>query len=156
MDLYLAKFDEQFCTPGIMKKLDRKEAGKKRMIKLLKGYNYVSKADIINMEKYANDLLPKVGLSRDEAIESYDYIKECKSKFALNYIKSNHGNTEDDAKKAEQDLIALFRELEMDDYENQDAYIYIKNISRILIEYTELSTALNVQQEKVQILQELN
>lgn len=126
------------------------------MIKLLKDYNCVSKADIINMEKYANDLLPKVGLSRDEAIESYDYIKECKSKFALNYIKSNHGNTEDDAKKAEQDLIALFRELGVDDYENQDAYIYIKNISRILIEYTELSTALNVQQEKVQISQELN
>jgi hypothetical protein len=132
MDLYLAKFDEQFCTPGFMKKLDRKEAGKKRMIKLLKGYNCVSKEDIINMEKYANDLLPKVGLSRDEAIESYDYIKECKSKFALNYIKSNHGNTEDDAKKAEQDLIALFRELEMDDYENQDAYIYIKKYQQDL------------------------
>ena len=110
MEAYLAKFDEQFCTPGLMKKLDRKEAGKKRMIKLVKAYNYVSKTDILNMEKYADELLPKVGLDKEEAAETYLYIGECKSKFALDYIKNNHGNTEEEAKKAEQNLITLFGE----------------------------------------------
>lgn len=132
MDGYLSQFDDIFCTVGLFKKLERTEAGKKRLKKLIEQKPYSTKEDILASEKYMYDLLPNVGLTETDTTDANNYILQKKNEFALQYIKQIQGTTEDDAKEAERKLSELCHELGISDPTSTHAYAYIKELQNQL------------------------
>lgn len=77
---YLADFDKKFCSTGLFKKADRKQAGKDRLLKAMK------KADTSSLEKIEEAfqkmeiLLPKLGLGQEDTTEAAQYLEKKKDK----------------------------------------------------------------------------
>lgn len=77
---YLADFDKKFCSTGLFKKVDRKQAGKDRLLKAMK------KADTSSLEKIEEafqkmeTLLPKLGLGQEDTAEAVQYLEKKKDK----------------------------------------------------------------------------
>lgn len=75
---YLEDFDKKFCKTGLLKTVDRKQAGKDRLLKAMK------KADTSTLEKIGeayksmDELLPKLGLSQEDTAEAVQYLEKQK------------------------------------------------------------------------------
>ena len=106
MEKHLKDFDDLFCTVGLFKKLDRKAAGKERLLKLIKKCDVSAPDKIAEAYRQMEELLPRVGLERGENEETLNYLEKCKDDLALKFVKENQGSTEEDAKEAKAKLIS--------------------------------------------------
>lgn len=76
LDGHLADFEKKFCSTGLFKRVDRKQAGKDRLLKKIK------KADTSTLEKIDDafrlieELMPKLGLEGDETQEAAQYLEK--------------------------------------------------------------------------------
>lgn len=75
---YLADFDKKFCKTGLLKTVDRKQAGKDRLLKAMKKADTSSLEKIDEAYKYMNELLPKLGLSQEDTEEAIQYLEKQK------------------------------------------------------------------------------
>jgi len=113
IEKYLSDFDDLFCTVGLFKKLDRKEAGKERLFKIIKERPVSSPEDIEKAYAYMGELLPKVGLESTETEKTKLYLEGCKDEAALKFVKQNCGITEDDAIAAKEKLIEFCESMQL-------------------------------------------
>lgn len=111
MDEYLKDFDDTFCRIGLLKKADRKTAGKKRLLDRIKGLKPFTIDEIEKAYEQMRELLPKVGLEETEADETLAYLEKCKDNLALAYVKENQGETEEEAIAAKEKMIAYCEEI---------------------------------------------
>lgn len=77
---YLADFDKKFCSTGFLKKVDRKQAGKDRLLKAMKKTDTSSLEKIEDAYKSMEELLPKLGLSQEDTEEAVQYLEKQKDK----------------------------------------------------------------------------
>lgn len=132
MEKYLKDFDDLFCTVGLFKKLDRKAAGKERLLKLIKRCDVSAPDMIAEAYRQMEELLPRVGLERGENEETLNYLEKCKDDLALKFVKENQGSTEEDAKEAKAKLISYCEEIGLTADENR---MCIKYIDRVLADF---------------------
>ena len=132
MEKHLKDFDDLFCTVGLFKKLDRKAAGKERLLKLIKKCDVSAPDKIAEAYRQMEELLPRVGLERGENEETLNYLEKCKDDLALKFVKENQGSTEEDAKEAKAKLISYCAEIGLTADENR---MCIKYIDRVLADF---------------------
>lgn len=113
MEQYLKDFDNMFCTVGLFRKLDRKAAGQERLLKLIKKCDVSAPDKIVEAYKQMEELLPKVGLEKSAIGATLDYLKKSKDELALNYVKENLGATEEEAKRAREQLICYCGDIDL-------------------------------------------
>ena len=77
---YLADFDKKFCTTGLLKKVDRKQAGKDRLLKAMKKADTSSLEKIEEARRSIEELLPKLGLVQEDTAEAVQYLEKQKDK----------------------------------------------------------------------------
>lgn len=73
---YLADFDKKFCTTGFLKKVDRKQAGKDRLLKAMKKADTSSLEKIDEAYKIMEQLLPNLGLAQEDTEEAVQYLEK--------------------------------------------------------------------------------
>lgn len=78
IDRYLADFDKKFCTTGLFKKVDRKQAGKERLLKAMKKADTSSLEKIDEAYRLMEKLLPNLGLSPEDTAETVQYLDKQK------------------------------------------------------------------------------
>lgn len=132
MEKYLKDFDDLFCTVGLFKKLDRKAAGKERLLKLVKKYDVTSPDKIAEAYIQMEELLPKVGLEKGEDEAARKYLEKSKDELALKFVKENMGATEEDAKEAKTKLLSYCESLNLTVSEN---LMCIQYIDKVLADY---------------------
>lgn len=135
MDTYLANFDKLFCTVAL-KTVDRKTAGKHRLLKLIEKMDVYTIEDIQKAYGQMHELLPKVGIEEAEAEETLEYLEECKGDLALEFVKEHQGTTEEDAISAKEKLIAYCDEIELPVNPELKAFQHIdKRLKKFDLEY---------------------
>ncbi len=77
---YLSDFDKKFCTTGLLKKVDRKQAGKDRLLKAMKKADTSSLEKIEEASRSIEELLPKLGLVQEDTAEAVQYLEKQKDK----------------------------------------------------------------------------
>lgn len=77
---YLSDFDKKFCTTGLLKKVDRRQAGKDRLLKAMKKADTSSLEKIEEVRKSMEELLPKLGLVQEDTAEAVQYLEKQKDK----------------------------------------------------------------------------
>lgn len=77
---YLSDFDKKFCTTGLLKKADRKQAGKDRQLKAMKKADTSSLEKIEEASRSMEELLPKLGLSQEDTTEAVQYLEKQRDK----------------------------------------------------------------------------
>jgi len=77
---YLSDFDKKFCTTGLLKKTDRKQAGKDRLLKAMKKADTSSLEKIEEASRSMEELLPKLGLSQEDTTEAVQYLEKQRDK----------------------------------------------------------------------------
>lgn len=77
---YLLDFDKKFCTTGLLKKVDRKQAGKDRLLKAMKRADTSSLEKIEEASRSIEELLPKLGLVKADTDEAVQYLEKQKNK----------------------------------------------------------------------------
>lgn len=77
---YLSDFDKKFCTTGLLKKVDRKQAGKDRLLKAMKKADTSSLEKIEDTSRSMEELLPKLGLTQEDTAEAVQYLEKQKDK----------------------------------------------------------------------------
>ena len=77
---YLSDFDKKFCTTGLLRKVDRKQAGKDRLLKAMKKADTSSLEKIEEVRKSMEELLPKLGLVQEDTAEAVQYLEKQKDK----------------------------------------------------------------------------
>ena len=77
---YLSDFDRKFCTTGLLKKVDRKQAGKDRLLKAMKKVDTASLEKIEEAKRVMMELLPKLGLVQEDTAEAVQYLENRKKK----------------------------------------------------------------------------
>lgn len=128
IDEYIKTFDDKFRTVGL-KTYDRKEAGKKRLLKLTKKGSYSTPEEIKASVSYVEDMLPKVGLSKEEAKESFDYIEQKKDEAAYSFIKKNKDvMTEETAIQTKEKFINYCESIELTYSDNLLGAKYIDGV----------------------------
>lgn len=80
IDGYLTDFDQKFCTTGLFKRVDRKQAGKDRLLKTMKKADTSSLEKIDEASKSMEELLPKLGLVQADTDEVVQYLEKQKNK----------------------------------------------------------------------------
>ncbi len=128
MEKHLKDFDDSFCTVGLFKKLDRKAAGKERLLKLIKKCDVSSPDEIAEAYGKMEELLPKVGLEKGENEEALKYLEKCKDDLALKFVKENQGSTEEDAKEAKQKLLSFCEKIDLTAEESRMCIQYIDKV----------------------------
>lgn len=82
LDQYMSDFNKYFCSTRLFGSVDRKQAGKDRALEYVKTLNFSTleelEADYIKFEAF----LPKVGLTKDEAIEAVKYLEKQRERIA--------------------------------------------------------------------------
>ena len=79
IDKYLSDFDRKFCYMGLLKKGDRKQAGKDKAFKYVKKLDCSSPDKVDEAYKLLAEFLPKVGITLEEASEAVQYLEKKKS-----------------------------------------------------------------------------
>ena len=77
---YLSDFDKKFCTTGLLRKVDRRQAGKDRLLKAMKKADTSSLEKIEETSKNMEELLPKLGLVQEDTAEAVQYPEKQKDK----------------------------------------------------------------------------
>ena len=77
---YLSDFDKKFCTTGLLRKVDRKQARKDRLLKAMKKADTSSLEKIEEVRKSMEELLPKLGLVQEDTAEAVQYLEKQKDK----------------------------------------------------------------------------
>ena len=80
LDGYLSDFDKKFCTTGLLRKVDRKQAGKDRLLKAMKKADTSSLEKIEEAKRSIEELLPKLGLVQEDTAEAVQYLEKQKDK----------------------------------------------------------------------------
>lgn len=80
IDRYLTDFERRFCTTGLFKKVDSKQAGKDRLLKAIKKADTSSLEKIEEARKSMAELLPKLGLVQADTNEVVEYLEKQKNK----------------------------------------------------------------------------
>lgn len=80
IDGYLSDFDKKFCTTGLLKKVDRKQAGKDRLLKAMKKADTSSLEKIEEASRSMEELLPKLGLVPEDTAEAVQYLEKQRDK----------------------------------------------------------------------------
>lgn len=75
---YLADFDKKFCKTGLLKTVDRKQAGKDRLLKAMKKADTSTLEKIEEAYKSMDEFLPKLGLSQEDTAEAVQYLEKQK------------------------------------------------------------------------------
>lgn len=76
LDGYLTDFEKKFCSTGLFKRVDRKQAGKDRLLKLLKKTDTSTLEKIDDAFRLMEELMPKLGLEHDETQEAAQYLEK--------------------------------------------------------------------------------
>lgn len=79
IEKYLADFDRKFCSVGLFKKVDRKQAGRDRALKYVKKLDCSSPDKVAEAYRMLEEFLPKVGITLEEAVEAVQYLEKKKS-----------------------------------------------------------------------------
>lgn len=79
LNKYLADFVEVFCQISLFKKGSRKEAAIAKALKFVKGERTDSTIDVENVRTKLVELLPKLGLEREEVAEAEKYLDDRKN-----------------------------------------------------------------------------
>ena len=132
INAYLADFDKKFCSMGLFKSGNRKEAGQERLFNLVKKHDVSSPEEIDKAYDYMRSLLPKVGLEENEAEKAIQYLQSCKDELALLFIKANRGTTEDEAIAAKQELLKYCEQIGLEVDENCKC---MKYINKLLVDF---------------------
>lgn len=132
INAYLADFDKKFCSMGLFKSGNRKEAGQERLLNLVKKHDVSSPEEIDKAYDYMRSLLPKVGLEENEAEKTIQYLQSCKDELALLFIKANRGTTEEEAIAAKQELIKYCEQIGLEVDENCKC---MKYINKLLVDF---------------------
>lgn len=132
INVYLADFDKKFCSMGLFKSGNRKEAGQERLLNLVKKHDVSSPEEIDKAYDYMRSLLPKVGLEENEAEKTIQYLQSCKDELALLFIKANRGTTEEEAIAAKQELIKYCEQIGLEVDENCKC---MKYINKLLVDF---------------------
>lgn len=77
---YLSDFDKKFCTTGLLKKVDRRQAGKDRLLKAMKKADTSSLEKIEEASRSMEELLPRLGLTQEDTVEAVQYLEKQKDK----------------------------------------------------------------------------
>lgn len=78
IDRYLEDFDKKFCSTGVFKKVDRKQAGKDRLLKAMKKADTSSLEKIEEAHRKMEELLPNLGLNQEDTAEAIQYLEKQK------------------------------------------------------------------------------
>lgn len=132
IDDYLADFDKKFCSMGLFKSGDRKEAGQERLLKLIKKCDVSSQAGVEQAYASMRELLPKVGLLEEEAQKTLDYLEGCKDELALQFVKQHQGITEEDARQAKAELLSYCESI---DFSVNEACKCMQYIDKLLTDF---------------------
>lgn len=102
LEKYLKDFDTKFCSMGLFKSGTRKEAGVFKANKFVKGLKIASESDYEQAYEQMQSLLPKWGITEDDAVESFMLLKKKadslnKKKNARNVSTASDVNTASDA-----------------------------------------------------------
>ena len=79
IEKYLTDFDRKFCSVGLFKKVDRKQAGRDRALKYVKKLDCSSPDKVAEAYRMLEEFLPKVGITLEEAVEAVQYLEKKKS-----------------------------------------------------------------------------
>lgn len=133
---YLEEFEDKFCTIGLFKKVDRKTAGKERLLKIIKKMNLSSIEKIEEAYVKKDELLPKVGITEEEASDTIAYLETRKDLLALEFVKKEPQQTEEEALAAKEKLIAYCNEIKLPLNEECKCMQYInKRLEKIDLMY---------------------
>ena len=89
LEKYLSDFDNKFCTPGLFRKLDRKTAGKERLLKMIKKLDLSTIEKIDEAYQTMEDLLPNLGLTAEDTNDTITYLEKCKDRILNPKEKTN-------------------------------------------------------------------
>lgn len=78
-DQYLSDFDKKFCSMGIFKKGDRKQAARDKALKYVKKLDCSSPDKVSEAYVLLQEFLPRVGITLEEAGEAVQYLEKKKS-----------------------------------------------------------------------------
>ena len=89
---YLEDFDKKFCKVGLIKKADRKQAGKIRLLKMMKKADTTSLEKVDEAYKIMKEILPRLGLNEEDTEEAVEYLEKQKDsiinpKSTMNVLK---------------------------------------------------------------------
>lgn len=90
MNKYLVSFDEQFCQLSMFKKGTRTEAAKAKAVKFAKDAKLTSTIDVENTRKQLINLLPNLGLQREDIVEAEQYLDQ-KREEIVNGVPTSSG-----------------------------------------------------------------
>lgn len=128
INAHLADFDKKFCSMGLFKSGNRKEAGQERLLNLIKKHDTSSPEEIENAYTYMRSLLPKVGLEENEAEKTLQYLEQCKDEVALQFVKEKKGTTEEEAIIAKQEMISYCEKMGLTVNDNYKCMQYINKL----------------------------
>lgn len=78
-DQYLSDFDKKFCSMGIFKKGDRKQAARDKALKYVKKLDCSSPDKVSEAYVLLEEFLPRVGITLEEADEAVQYLEKKRS-----------------------------------------------------------------------------
>ena len=90
LNKYLADFDDTFCQLSMFKKGTRIEAAKAKALKYVKDAKLSSTIDVENTRKQLIDLLPNLGLQREDIVEAEQYLDQKRNEI-VNGVPSSGG-----------------------------------------------------------------
>lgn len=128
LDAYLNDFDKKFCSLGMFKSGNRKQAGQEHLYNLVKIQPVSSAEEIEKAYEYMHDLLPKVGLEENEAVKTLQYLDQCKDEVALQFVKNIICTTEEEAVEANQKLLALCEKMGLAVNDDRKCMQYINKL----------------------------
>ena len=89
LDKYLVSFDDVFCRVSMFKKGTRIEAAEAKALKYVKEAKIRTVIDIENTRHQLIELLPRLGLQRNDIVEAEQYLEQKKNEIINGFPSSN-------------------------------------------------------------------